>query len=94
MLYAYTAMSQGWRNGYWETFTCPLCTSKKYVEVRVQRPSGHWYTTPFYECFSCSVMFRDPVLFTKCKADTANDELRPDAVYAVRPLPKDRQDPR
>lgn len=85
MLYSYTAMSEGWKNGYWSLFTCPLCGSRKYVEVRVQRASGHWVTTPFYQCFSCSVMFRDPVLFTQCRVDRANEDLRPQAVYAVRP---------
>ena len=59
-------MSEGWKNGYWELFKCPLCGSTKYVEVRVQRPNGMWYTTAFYQCFHCTVMFRDPVLFTKC----------------------------
>ena len=26
--------------------------------------SGNRYVTPFYECFGCSVMFRDPVSFS------------------------------
>lgn len=82
-------MSHGWKDGYWELFRCPLCGSDKYVEVRVQRPSGHWYTTAFYQCFGCSVMFRDPVLFARCKADTANDDLRPHNVYAVGHPPDD-----
>ena len=80
-------MSEGWKNGCWELFECPLCGSRKYVEVCVQRPSGLWYTTPFYQCFSCSVMFRDPVLFTRCRVETANDDLRPSRVYAVLPEP-------
>lgn len=50
-LYAYPDMSDGWNNGRWELFRCPLCGSAKYVEVRVQRPSGQWYVTPFYQCF-------------------------------------------
>ena len=77
-------MSQGWKNGYWTLFKCPLCGSTKYVEVRVQRPSGHWYTTPFYQCFHCSVVFRDPVSFAQCRVDAANVELRPGGVYAIR----------
>lgn len=68
ILYSYTAMSQGWKNGQWELFKCPLCGSRKYVPVIVQRPSGTWYTTSFYRCFSCSVMFTDPVVFAKCDA--------------------------
>jgi len=78
-------MSDGWKDGYWKLFACPLCGGTKYVQVRVQRPSGHWYVTEFYECLSCSVMFRDPILFTKCEADTANDELRLTSVYALAP---------
>ena len=39
-----------------------------YVEVRVQKPSGVWYTTAFYECLGCSVMFRDPVVFARTRA--------------------------
>jgi hypothetical protein len=82
----------GWKNGYWELFKCPLCGSSKYVEVRVQRPSGHWYTTAFYQCFSCSVMFRDPVLFSKCMVSTANDECTPAGAYIVRPDMMRKQD--
>jgi hypothetical protein len=59
------ASQSGWKNGRWELFRCPLCASEHYVEVRVQKPSGVWYTTAFYECLGCSVMFRDPVLFAR-----------------------------
>jgi DNA-directed RNA polymerase subunit M/transcription elongation factor TFIIS len=60
-------MSDGWKDGYWERFKCPLCGSTKYVEVRVKRPSGRWYTTPFYKCFECTVMFDDPVSFSQSR---------------------------
>ena len=30
----------------------------------MQRPGGNWYVTPFFECFGCTVMFRDPVSFS------------------------------
>jgi hypothetical protein len=60
-------MSEGWKNGYWALFKCPLCGSTKYIQVRVKKPNGHWYTTEFYECCSCSVMFRDPVSFARCR---------------------------
>ena len=78
-------MPNGWKDGYWELFKCPLCDGRKYVEVRVQKPNGHWYRTEFFQCFTCSVMFRDPVLFSKCMVDTANDDLRLTSVYIVRP---------
>jgi hypothetical protein len=67
-------MSEGWKNGYWEAFKCPLCRSTKYVEMRVQRPGGKWYTTPFYKCFHCSVMFHDPQLFSRCSSKEMSDE--------------------
>lgn len=79
-----------WRNGYWSLFVCPLCGSKKYVQIRVQKPSGHWYTTPFYQCFTCSVMFRDPVLFTKCEVDMLNEERTPGGAHNMAPFRMER----
>lgn len=51
-------------NGYYAEFKCPLCKGTKYVRVSVKKPNGHWYVTELYKCFSCSVMFTDPLLFT------------------------------
>jgi hypothetical protein len=51
-----------------------VCGSNKYVEVRVQRPGGNWYTTPFYQCFHCTVMFKDPISFTKCDSSELSEE--------------------
>ena len=63
-------MSEGWKNGRWERFKCPQCGSGRYAEVRVQRPgTGNWYVTPFFQCFECTVMFTDPVLFTRCSSE-------------------------
>ena len=43
----------------------------------MQRPSGIWYVTPFYECVGCSVMFRDPVSFSMCfHPDVKTSEMR------------------
>jgi transcription elongation factor Elf1 len=67
-------MSEGWKKGYWEHFKCPLCGSTKYVEVRVQKTNGHSYTTEFYQCFHCTVMFHDPQLFARCDSSTVTDE--------------------
>jgi len=41
-----------------------VCGALKYVRVRVKRADGSWYTTEFYRCFGCSVMFTDPELFS------------------------------
>ena len=46
-------------------FRCPICRSQFFGSVVVARPGGGKYRTEFYECSGCSVMFRDPVKFTK-----------------------------
>ena len=74
-------MSAGWKNGQWELFKCPICGCKDYVPVKVQRPSGTWYTTPFYECFGCSVMFRDPVSFCGSRLRQGNPVRAPDGGF-------------
>jgi hypothetical protein len=48
-------VSEGWKNGRWTLFKCPLCGSESYVQVRVQKPIGDWYLTEFFQCFDCSV---------------------------------------
>ena len=74
-------MSEGWVNGHWAAFKCPLCGSRSYVPVRIQKANGHWYTTASYQCFHCSVVFRDPVLFTQCTSKTRNPELGPGGAH-------------
>jgi hypothetical protein len=68
-------MSEGWSNGRWTLFKCPLCGSRSYVQVRVQRSNGEWYTTEFFQCFDCSVMFKDPVLFSRCDSSRLDAEV-------------------
>jgi hypothetical protein len=46
-------------------FRCPICRSQRYEAVVVRRTSAKPYTTEFFECAGCSVMFRDPVRFTR-----------------------------
>ncbi len=46
------------------TFRCPICRSQFYKEVVVAKAGGK-YKTEFFECSGCTVMFRDPVKFTK-----------------------------
>ena len=81
-------MSEGWKNGRWAAFKCPLCGSGQYVEVRVQKPNGHWYKTEFLQCAHCSVMFRDPVMFTQCRYDTSNIERTPGGAHTLWPSKK------
>jgi transcription elongation factor Elf1 len=50
-LYILTGMDDAWRRGIYTRFKCPLCGSRKYVQVRVQKPNGNWYVTEFYQCF-------------------------------------------
>lgn len=53
-------------------FKCPLCGTDGYTRVIVKKPNGHWYTTEFYHCFGCSVMFTDPVKFTQQRQIVSN----------------------
>ena len=76
-------MSQGWKNGQFELFRCPLCGSRQYVPVTVQKPNGHWYQTEFFQCVWCSVMFRDPVSFTRCEVDDRNSERTPGGAHGL-----------
>jgi predicted RNA-binding Zn-ribbon protein involved in translation (DUF1610 family) len=87
-------MSAGWINGRFESFECPVCGDRRYAEVRVQRLSGNWYTTPFYECFGCSVMFRDPVSFSgMCiRPNVDASQMRPGANWGAIPNAKSEDD--
>jgi hypothetical protein len=67
-------MSEGLKNGYWEHFKCPLCSSTKYVEVRVRKKNGHWYQTEFFQCFHCTVMFHDPQAFSRSSSEQMSAE--------------------
>lgn len=57
-------MSEGWKDGRFGLFRCPVCGDRSYVPVRVQRPGGNWYQTPFFQCVGCTTMFMDPVCFS------------------------------
>src|SRR6476660_3352811 len=83
LLYTHTAMSEGWKDGRFELFKCPLCGDSRYVEVRVQRPGGQWYVTPFLQCVGCTVMFRDPVSFSGSRVpnDPKTGGMRPIGRY-------------
>jgi hypothetical protein len=91
-------MSEGWKDGRFELFKCPLCGDGRYVEVRVQRPSGIWYVTPFLQCVGCTVMFRDPVSFSgMCiRSESKTSDMRLlGSTYGVMPAAQkgDTQEP-
>jgi hypothetical protein len=44
---------------------CPICLTTEYVVVVVRKPTGGHYTTEFYQCSGCTVMFRDPYEFVR-----------------------------
>jgi hypothetical protein len=44
-------------------FMCPTCKCINFKDVVVPRGNGY-YRTAFFECCSCSVMFRDPAKFS------------------------------
>lgn len=56
------------------SFSCPLCHSFHYLPVYVKRPNGSEYRTEFYQCAACTVMFRDPVRFTRGPLQRAETE--------------------
>ena len=74
-------MSEGWKDGVWEPFKCPICGSIEYVPVIVRRPSGTRYPTQFNECFGCSVMFTDPVSFCGSRVRQENPVQSPDGGF-------------
>ena len=73
--YLLNAFCEGWENGRWTRFKCPLCGSTSYVQVRVQKPNGDWYLTEFFQCFDCSVMFKAPQLFSRCDSSRLDPDL-------------------
>lgn len=77
-----------WRNGIYENFRCPLCGSGKYVQVQVRRRDGSWYRTEFYQCFHCTVMFLDPVLFTQQDSSSPNAHRTPGGAHNLTPPPE------
>jgi hypothetical protein len=87
-------MTDYWSNGHFKLFRCPLCGDGRYVEVRVQRPSGNWYVTPFLQCVGCTVMFRDPVSFSGSRVpnDPGTADMRPAGRYGAMPFPKNDDD--
>lgn len=57
-------------------FRCPLCKSVSFERVRVPRPNGSTYLTAFYSCAICTVMFLDPLAFTRGYEDRPQSSER------------------
>ena len=48
-----------------DDFRCPLCHSVKYERIVVNSRTGSSYVTKFFRCRTCTVMFMDPLAFTR-----------------------------
>ena len=79
------AFCEGWENGRWTRFKCPLCGSTSYVQVRVQKPNGDWYLTEFFDG-SFPRPGTDEVFFDRA-LDPSPVERPPNVVYEYREIP-------
>jgi hypothetical protein len=68
-------------------FRCPLCATEYYTRVRVRRANGSLYTTEFFSCLGCTIMFRDPGRFMN---RARYDGPPPDAVTPAEELVRRR----
>jgi hypothetical protein len=67
-----------------DPFKCPLCGSVVCERVIVPRPNGTSYTTLFFACAGCSIMFLDPLRFTHQVLRTRNSaRYRADREHAA-----------
>lgn len=55
-------------------FRCPICSHINFKDVVVPRGEGY-YRTAFFECCTCSVMFRNPEKFSIDRDEKAKREL-------------------
>ena len=53
-------------------FVCPLCASQQAHRVVVRRHDGRDYTTSFYNCSGCTVMFLDVERFAQLMRRVVN----------------------
>jgi hypothetical protein len=60
-------------------FRCPNCKGVNYQRVTVKRPNGTTYMTQFFACTICTVMFLDPLAFTRGFEDRPQSASRPAA---------------
>lgn len=59
-----------------EYFRCPVCKSVSCERVVIRRPNGTTYVTMFYSCTTCTVMFLDPLAFTRGYEDRPRQTSR------------------
>jgi hypothetical protein len=68
-------------SGQWR---CRICDFNRYHQVSVPRKNGIRYTTSFYACSHCSVMFLNPAQWNIYSSAPANVEGPPDVVTPMR----------
>jgi len=62
----------GRTTGQWR---CRICSFERWHVVTVKRKSGALYTTSFYACSGCSVMFINPEQFNALGDAAPNIEM-------------------
>ena len=73
----------GRTTGQWR---CRICSFDRWHIVTVRRKNGSLYTTSFYACSGCSVMFLNPQQFNAFRDGAPNIEMP-----TVIPLPARRK---
>jgi len=79
-------------------FRCPLCRAVSCERLVIQRPNRPPYLTNFFHCSICTVVFLDPIAFTRGFEDrprTASPKPSGNAYVAwslVNQARKDRDD--
>ena len=53
-------------------FVCPLCASQQAHRVVVRRQNGQDYSTSFFNCSGCTVMFLDVERFARLMRRVVN----------------------
>jgi hypothetical protein len=51
-------------------FQCPLCGSNNCKFVTFERKNGTRYVSELFQCAGCSVLFADPLAFSRLVKDT------------------------
>ena len=46
-------------------FRCRVCASESFEQVTVRRPDGSLYRSALLACSGCSIVFTDPVRFSR-----------------------------
>lgn len=58
-------------------FRCPLCRGVSCERLVVKRPNKPPYVTPFFHCAICTVVFLDPIAFTRGFEDRPRSAGKP-----------------